>query len=316
MKRIPILIWLFILSFLWGPAFLFMKVAVQEVPPLSVAATRVGLGAAFLYLILKVQGRSLPKLGTTWLPLAVMGITSNAIPFALLSWGQQYIDSALAAILVGTMPLFTLLLAYLLGDESLSPGKLIGVVVGFGGLIALFIPALLDGVEASLWGLGATVGAAVSYSYAFVYARRRLRGLPPLVAPAMQLITASVVLVPLALIVEQPYTLPLPSGPVLLSLFLVTAWSTVLAFVVYYRVMEWANATTMSIVTYLNPIVAVILGVLILNEQPGWHGYLGGALIIAGAIFVNGLVIPGGWRRWGRWGRGTPKLVHSSGKYH
>lgn len=298
MLRLPILIWLIILSLLWGPAFLFMKVAVQEVPPLTVAAVRVGLGAALLYLILRWQGRSLPKLGPIWKHFIVMGVTSNAIPFFLLSWGQQYIDSALAAILVGTMPLFTMLLAHFLtADDTLSPGKVVGVAIGFGGLVALFIPALLDGVQATLWGLSAAIGASISYSYAFVYARQRLRGLPPLVAPTAQLITASLCLTPLSLMIERPFTLPLPSWPVLGALLLVTVWSTVLAFVLYYRVMERASATTMSVVTYLNPIVATLLGVVVLNESLGWNGYVGGTLILLSAVAINGVGVSArGWR--------------------
>lgn len=307
MLRLPTLIWLIILSLLWGPAFLFMKVAVQEVPPLTVAAVRVGLGAALLYLILRWQGRSLPKLGPIWKHFIVMGVTSNAIPFFLLSWGQQYIDSALAAILVGTMPLFTMLLAHFLtADDTLSPGKVVGVAIGFGGLVALFIPALLDGVQATLWGLSAAIGASISYSYAFVYARQRLRGLPPLVAPTAQLITASLCLTPLSLMIERPFTLPLPSWPVLGALLLVTVWSTVLAFVLYYRVMERASATTMSVVTYLNPIVATLLGVVVLNESLGWNGYVGGTLILLSAVAINGVGVPArGWRL-GRTVRRTP----------
>jgi drug/metabolite transporter (DMT)-like permease len=307
MVRLPILIWLIILSLLWGPAFLFMKVAVQEVPPLTVAAVRVGLGAVLLFLILRWQGRTLPKLGPVWRHFLVMGLTSNAIPFFLLSWSQQYIDSALAAILVGTVPLFTMLLAHFLtADDTLSPGKVTGAMIGFAGLVVLFVPALLAGVQATLWGLAAAIGASISYSYAFVYARQRLRGLPPLVAPAAQLITASLCLVPLALSIERPFTLPLPSWPVLAALLFMTLLSTVLAFVLYYRVMERASATTMSVVTYLNPIVATLLGVLVLNEALGWNGYVGGALILLSAVAVNGAGLPGGWWRWGRTWRRAP----------
>ncbi|MCL4302185.1 MAG: DMT family transporter [Anaerolineae bacterium] len=307
MLRLPILIWLIILSLLWGPAFLFIKVAVQEVPPLSVAAVRVGLGAVLLYLILRWQGRSLPKPGSVWKHFIVMGITSNAIPFFLLNWSQQYIDSALAAILVGTMPLFTILLAnFLTVDDTFSMGKVVGVVIGFGGLVVLFLPALLDGVQATVWGLSAAIGASISYSYAFIYARQRLRGLPPLVAPTAQLLTASLCLVPLALLIERPFALPLPSWPVISALLLVTILSTVLAFVLYYRVMERTNATTMSVVTYLNPIVATILGGVVLNEALAWNGYLGATLILMSALAINGAHVPAGWWRIGRQWRRMP----------
>jgi drug/metabolite transporter (DMT)-like permease len=306
MLQLPVLIWLVILSLLWGPAFLFMKVAVQEVGPLTVVAVRVGLGAALLYAILRRQGRSLPKIGPVWKHFLVMGLTSSAIPFFLLSWGQQYIDSGLAAILVGAMPLFTMLLAYFLAVDTLSGSKIAGIVIGFGGLVALFIPALADGVQATLWGLLAAIGAAINYSYAFVYARQHLRGLPPLVAPTAQLFTASLCLAPLALIIERPYTLPLPSWPVIGSLLLLTGLSTVLAFVIYYRVMERASATTMSVVTYLNPVVATILGTIILDERLGWNGLLGGGLILLSVALVNGVGTSVEWRRFGRGWRRAP----------
>ena len=129
-----VFIWLIVLALLWGPAFLFMKVAVQEIPPLTIAAVRVCLGAVLLCLILAVQGISLPKIGSHWKNFAVMGLTANAIPFAFLSWGQQYLDSAITAILMGAMPLFTMLLAHIFtADDTLSPNKVAGMLVGFGG---------------------------------------------------------------------------------------------------------------------------------------------------------------------------------------
>jgi drug/metabolite transporter (DMT)-like permease len=217
-----------------------------------------------------------------------MGFTANAIPFAFLSWGQQYIDSAVAAILMGAMPLFTMLLAHLFtADDTFSANKVAGITVGFGGLVALFLPDFFDGIHATLWGGAAVIGAAISYSVAFVYARQRLRGLPPLVGPAAQLATAALYLVPLSLIVERPYLLPMPAWPTLTSLLLLTVWSTVLAFVAYYRAMEHIGATTLSIVTYLNPVVATVLGLVVLQEQLGWNSYLGYGLIISGALIVN-----------------------------
>jgi drug/metabolite transporter (DMT)-like permease len=305
--QLSALFWLAVLALLWGPAYLFMKVAVQEVPPLTVATTRVALGAILLYLILKMQGRSLPNFGPVWARFAVMGLTANALPFFLLSWGQQYVDSALAAISVGASPLFTMLLAHFFTtDDRFSVSKMMGMVVGFGGLVVLFVPTLFERVDASLWGLAATTGAGVSYSIAFVYARQRLPQLPPLVGPAAQLLMASVWLLPIALVVDQPYTLPALSWPVIASLLLVTVWSTVLAFVIYYRVMKQFSATILSLVSYLNPIVATILGVLVLQEQLDWNGYLGYVLIILSAIIVNGTITVPGWRRLGRSWRRAP----------
>jgi len=281
------------LSLLWGPAYLYMNVAVQELPPLTLAAARVSLAALVLWLLLKLNGRSLPKTAAIWRKFAIIGLMYNALPFFLIGWGQQYIDSALAAILVGATPLFTMLLARLFPvDESLGHSKLIGAVIGFGGVILLFMPGLLAGIHLTIWGMAAALGAAASYGVAFVYTRQKLRGLPPLVGPTAQLVMASVYLVPLALIIEKPYTLAWPSATALIALLLLVLLSTVLAFVFYYRLMEQTNATTLSLVTYLNPIVATILGVGVLHEPLGWHVYFGCGLILMGAAGVNGVSFP------------------------
>lgn len=287
------------LSLLWGPAFLYMNVAVQEIPPLTLAAARVSLAALLLLLILKLQRRSLPRTAVSWKQFAITGLTYNALPFFLLSWGQQYIDSALAAILVGVTPLFTMILARLFqADDHLGREKIAGAVVGFGGVFLLFMPGLWAGVQVTIWGMAAALGAAVSYAVAFVYTRQNLRGLPPLVAPTAQLVMASVCLVPLSLIIEKPYAMDLPSATAVTALLLLILLSTVLAFVIYYRLMEQTSATTLSLVTYLNPIVATILGVVVLHEPLGWHVYSGCGLILFGAAGVNGVSFPQIARGW------------------
>ena len=285
------------LSLLWGPAFLYLNVAVREIPPLTVAAVRVSQAALILLLLLKQQGRSLPHIGTSWKHFAFTGLTYNALPFFLVGWGQQYIDSALAAILIGATPLFTMLLAQLFrADENLNRQKLVGVVVGFSGVILLFMLGLLAGVQLTIWGMMATLAGAASYGAAFVYSRQNLRGLPPLVGPTAQLMMASLYLVPLALVIEKPYTLPLPSTMAVIALLLLVLPSTVLAFVIYYRLMEQTNATTLSLVTYLNPIVATVLGVWVLHEPLGWHVYLGCGSILLGDTAVNGLSLSRLWQ--------------------
>lgn len=177
--RLKNFMWLLALAALWGPSFLFIKVAVQEIPPLTMVVGRVGIAALLLLVILRMQGRSLPKFGPVWKHFAVMALVQNALPFTLFNWGEQYIDSALAAILNGTTPLFTILLAHIfVDDDRLTSGKLLGVLVGFGGLIILIMPSLVGGIEATTWGLIAVTIAAVSYGVAMVYSRLNLRGLP------------------------------------------------------------------------------------------------------------------------------------------
>ena len=202
------LLLLITLAALWGPSFLFIKVAVEEIPPLTLVLGRVAVGAAFLLIVLLSQGRRLPTDRRLWRHLAVVAMLHNALPWVLLSWGEQYIDSALASILNGTTPLFTIILAHFLvaGDRMTVP-KMLGVLLGFAGLFLLILPSLSGGGQASTWGLLAVTGAAAVYGVAMIYSRNHLRGLPPLVAPASQLLLATAYMLPVALLVDRPVQL-------------------------------------------------------------------------------------------------------------
>ena len=286
-----VLFWLIVMALLWGPSFLFIKIAVNEIPPLTLSASRVGLASLLLLGVLWVQGRRLPKFGPIWTHFAVMGIVSNAVPFTLLNWGEQYIDSAIAAILIGTTPLFTIFLAHIfMANDRLTGRKLLGALLGFAGLSLLFGPALLGGVQATLLGLLAATTAAASYAIAIIYGKRYLHGLPPLVAPTAQLVMATVFLMPVSLVVDQPFSLALPTWPAILALAAVAVFGTTVAYVAYYHTMEFATATELSMVTYLVPIVGAVMGMVVLNERLGWNGTLGCGLIIVGVMVVNGVL--------------------------
>jgi drug/metabolite transporter (DMT)-like permease len=283
-------LWLLFLACLWGPSFLFIKVAVGEIPPITLVVGRVGLAALLLYIILRMQGRNLPQFGPVWKHVAVVGFFSNALPFVLFSWGEQYIDSALAAILNGTTPLFTIVLAHLfIADDRMTPVKVMGTLLGFGGLVLLIAPSLSEGFEATTWGLLAATTAAASYGIAIVYTRKNLRGLPPLVAPTAQLLIATIYLLPLSLLIEQPFRLPLPSWSAVAALAGLSIFGTALAFVIYYQLLETTSATYVSMVTYMAPVIGVGLGVFILNEQLSWTVYIGCGLILLGVMVVNGI---------------------------
>jgi drug/metabolite transporter (DMT)-like permease len=291
-------LWLLFLAALWGPSFLFIKVAVAEIPPLTLVVGRVGIAGILLYLILRFQGRNLLPFGPIWGHLAVVALIQNAIPFVLFGWGEQYIDSGLAAILNGTTPLFTLILAHLFTrDDRLTPTKAVGTMIGFGGLSVLIGPSLVAGIQATTWGLLAVTVASVCYGVAIIYSRRHLRGLPPLVGPTTQLLLATLFLLPLSLLIEQPYHLSAPSWPALGSLLALSVLGTGLAFVIYYVLIERVSATYLSMVTYLVPVFGVILGVWVLKEQLDWNAYLGCTLILLGVMIVNGLFRITSWQR-------------------
>ena len=283
--------WLVFLAILWGPSFLFIKVAVLEVPPVTIAALRVFLAAIVLYLLLKLRRKLLPRGWGIWKHFLIVGITNHAIPFTLFNWGEIYVDSALAAILNGTTPLFTIFFAHwLTRDDRLTPPKIAGSLVGFLGLMVIVTPKLSSGVSGTSLGIIAVTIPAICYGFSIVYTRNHLRGLPKLVAPTAQLIMASILMVPLAFLVDAPLGLEMPSWAAIFSIIAVAVMGTSLAFLVYYDLIETVQPSHLSMVTYLVPIFGIALGVLVLGEEISWLTYLGFALIILGIMIVNGVI--------------------------
>ncbi|MCA9979096.1 MAG: DMT family transporter [Anaerolineales bacterium] len=288
--RLKNFLWILLLAAIWGPSFLFIKVAVQDIPPVTLVMARVALASLTLYLIVRAQGRRLPQLGRVWRHFAFMGFFAHALPFVLFSWGELHVDSAMASILNGTTPLFTVILAhFLVADDRMTPLKLAGTLLGFVGLMALVAPSLLGGVQVETLGLLGMAVAAVCYAITIIYSRQHLRGLPPLVAPTAQLMMAAIFLLPISLIVDKPYSLAMPGWPALAGLLGLSLLGTAVAFAVYYHILEKSSATELSMVTYLIPVFGIALGVIVLGEQLTWNIYLGFAFILLGVMTVNGV---------------------------
>jgi drug/metabolite transporter (DMT)-like permease len=285
------LLLLVLLASLWGPSFLFIKVAVEDIPPMTMVLGRVGIGAIVLLFLLRLQGSRLPKWGPVWKHIAVVALIHNAIPFVLFSWGEQYIDSALAAILNGTVPFFTILLAHFFAEnDRITPVKVIGILVGFGGMVLLAVPSFGDGLEATTWGILAITAASFLYGVAIVYTRNNLRGLQPLAAPTGQMMIATLYMLPFSLLIDRPYLLPMPSLASLGSVLALGVLGTALAFTVYYKLLERASASYVSMTTYMIPVFGVILGAIVLNEAITWERVAGCGLILLGVMIVNGLL--------------------------
>jgi len=283
------LLLLLLLACLWGPSFLLIKIAVAEIPPITLVVGRVGLAAILLYLALRLGGGNLPQPGRIWIPLAVVAMFQISFPFVLLSWAEQHIDSALAAILNGLTPLFTILLAHLMTtDDKLTPAKAMGIALGLVGVVFFVAPSLQSGLQASTWGILAMIVVAASYGFAIVYGRKHLNNLSSIVAPTSQMILATLFLIPLMLIFDQPFSQPLPSPQAIGAVIAMAVFGTALAFIVYYRLLKTAPATYVSMVTYLVPVIGVVLGVVILGERLAWTDYVGFGLILLGVLIVNG----------------------------
>lgn len=283
---------LVILSILWGGSFFFVEVLVDHFPPLSIVTARVGLAAIALWGIVIALKLPLPKTTEQWISLFIVGLLNNALPFALIVWGQTQISSGLASILNATTPFFTVLIAgALLVDERITKLKLIGVGIGLLGTMVLVGPDALQGLSGSLFGQMAVMGAAICYALAAAYSRRfKAWGLSPLIIATGQVTMATLILLPLTLVIDKPwigFMLSLESG---LSLAGLVFFSTVIAYILYFRLIASAGATNAALVTFLIPISAILLGVTILGESFTWLQAAGMALIGIGLLVMDGRV--------------------------
>ena len=290
-----------LLSLLWGGSFFFVAVALEELPPLTLVTLRVGLAAALLWASAPLIGVSLPRSGAALGALALLGLANNALPFALIAWGQTRVPSGLASILNAATPLFTVLAAHVLtAEEKLSGLKLIGTVAGLAGVAWLIGPDLLSNAGAEMWAELAVLAAALSYALSAIFARRAPSlGLRPVDVAAGQATVAAVFLAPLALLVDRPWTLPMPSGATIGAVLAIAAFSTALAYIVYFRILAGAGATNVLLVTLLVPATSVILGALFLHERLALRQFLGFALIATGLAFIDGRIPRALRQKWG-----------------
>jgi drug/metabolite transporter (DMT)-like permease len=278
------------LSVLWGGSFFFVGVAVAEVPPLTLVALRVGLAAALLAAALPALGVAPPRGARAWGAIAVMGLLNNAVPFTLIVWAQQALPSGLAAILNATTPLWTVLVAHALTrEERATPGKAAGVALGFAGVAAMMGPAILGAASATGAATGAMLAATLSYACAGVWGRRfRAIGVAPMQAAFGQVAASSAIMLPLALVLERPWTLAAPSGAAMAAVLGLAAFSTALAYVLYFRILALAGAVNLLLVTFLIPVSAILLGTLVLREALEPRHLVGMALIGAGLAAIDG----------------------------
>jgi len=282
---------LVILSVLWGGSFFFAKIAVAELPPLTLVLGRVAIAAAALHLLILALGQRMPADPGLWRDFVVMGLLNNAIPFSLIFWGQQEIGSGLAAILNATTPLFTVLVAHAVTrDERATTLKLIGVALGIGGVALMIGLDRAAGIGMHLWSELAVLGAALSYAFAGVFGRR-FRGRPPLVVAGGQLTASSALILPLALLVDRPWTGASPSAGVWAALIGLALLSTALAYVIFFRILARAGATNLLLVTFLIPVSALLLGIAFLGEVLTLHQALGMLLIGCGLAVIDGRLV-------------------------
>jgi len=279
-----------LLSILWGGSFFFVGVAVKEMPPLTIVLCRVALASVILLAVVHLKGDKMPSSPGLWGGFIIMGALNNLIPFSLIVWGQTHIESGLASILNGTTPIFSVVLAHFLTkEERLASNRVTGVLIGWIGVAMLIGIESLRGFGIEVIGQIAVLGAAFSYACAAIYGRR-FKGLSPLVVATGMLCGSTIMITPLALFVDQPWNLS-PSVLTMMALFGLAAISTSLAYIIYFRVLSTAGPTNLLLVTFLIPLSAILLGVMVLGEQLDWNAFVGMGLIFIGLIAIDGRLL-------------------------
>lgn len=278
---------LIVLSLLWGSCFLIIKLAINLLPPCTLVAGRLFFASFAIVVYVYISGDKLPRLGRSWIPFLILGLTNCTVPFLLVAWGQIYIDSGLAAILGSTMPLFTVLFGLAITkSEILNRGKALGIVIGLVGVILLVGVDAMSGLKDNVLAQLANIMAAVIFAYAAVYGSL-LKNMKPVVLCAGQMLMGLFTIIPFALF-EVPWTLELSLMSVVVMAILGIVF-TVIPYVIYFYLLASIGATKTSMVTYLIPVVGVVIGMIFLNEHVSVTSILALVLILAGVVVVNGI---------------------------
>jgi drug/metabolite transporter (DMT)-like permease len=277
------------LSILWGGSFFFNGLAVRELPTFTVVLCRVLLAAVTLLLAMRLMGLPMPKGYRIWQTFFIMGAINNVVPFVLIVWGQLHIASGVAAILNATTPLLTVIVAhYLTEDEKITASKIIGIIVGFGGIV------IMIGWEVGKFGIGtiaqlAVLGAALSYAFAGVFGRRfKIVHTTPIAAAAGQVTASSIILFPIVMLIDGPWGLSMPGFTTLGAITGLAVLSTALAYMIYFRILATSGATNISLVTFLVPVSAILLGGIFLDESLLLQHFIGIFFIGLGLSIIDG----------------------------
>lgn len=281
------------LSVLWGGSFFFIEVGVRAMPPMTVVLVRVALAAAALWLYLLARRQALALAKGALPAFLLLALLNNVVPFVAFAWGQTQIASGLASILNATTPIWGVIVAHIFtDDERITPGKLLGVLLGFGGVAVMIGADLLDQIGSEVAAQLACLGATLSYALAGVYGRRFKRmGIPPAAVSTGQLTAAALVMLPLVLLFEEPsraFAAPAEAWAALVALAL---FCTSFAYILYFRLIASAGATNALLVTFLIPATAILLGSLFLGELLEPKHFAGLALIGLGLAAIDGRLV-------------------------
>jgi drug/metabolite transporter (DMT)-like permease len=275
---------LLFLGVTWGSSFVLIGVALPTIPPITITAIRCLLAALALLAAARMLGHAIPRGGRVWLSFLAMGLTNSALPFILIAGGQTRIDSSLAAILIATVPLFTLVLAHFFAGDRSTPKRVAGVAIGFGGIVLLIGPSALAGIGADLLGQIMVVGGALCFAITQVLVKRH-RGGAPVVGAACSIACSALWTIPLALLVEQPWRGAAPGAGAVAAVLVLGLLSTGFTHFVFFLLLQRTGPQFVTLNNYIAPSVGLVLGIVFLGENPHWTAYVALPVIIAG-IFV------------------------------
>ena len=274
------------LGFMWGSSYLFIKLAVDDFGTFTLVALRLVVGAILLWTVVRIAKQPLPRERRIYGHLLVMAVINITIPFLLITWAEQSVESSLAAILTSPVPLFAIVLSSIfLHDEPMRVNGVVGLVVGFIGVVIITSRGL-TGEGSSVIGELALLGAAFSYACGAVYSRRNVRGLAPMIPAVFQVTFAAIITGVVALLFEAPWTAT-PDAEAIFSILWLGILGSGLAYLFVFRLFANWGATRTTLVAYLIPVVGIVLGYLVLAEPIDATIIIGTALVIAGIGLVN-----------------------------
>jgi drug/metabolite transporter (DMT)-like permease len=282
-----------VLALIWGGAFFFIGVAVRHVQPLTYVWLRLTIAAAAMWAYVHFRGEKLDLPRSAWGSILLLALLNNALPFALFGWGQTHIASGLASILNATTPIWGVVVAHFLThDERMTPRKIAGVLLGFGGVATMIGPSLLSSLGSSAIAQLACVTASLSYALAAVWARRfKRQGISPLSVTTGQLSAGALMMLPISMLVDRPWTHAFPPLTAWAAITALALFCTALGYVLYFRLIATSGATNALLVTLLVPPVAILLGGLFLGETLAPQDFLGLGLIALGLAAIDGRLL-------------------------
>ncbi|WLS04162.1 DMT family transporter [Shinella oryzae] len=277
---------LLVLSTLWGASYTFIKIGVETIPPVTLIAARTLIAGAVLVAVLRMRGLKLPADRQVWGRFLFQACLNSVVPFTLIAWAEQTTDAGLATILNSTSPIFAFLLtAQITRHEAVTGRKLFGVAAGLIGICLIVGIETLGGVGHELWAQLAIVAATICYAGAAIFGKN-FRGLDPMMPAAGSLICGAVILIPISLVVDRPWTLSVSAGSAY-ALLALSVFSTALAFVIYFRLVQTVGSVGTTAQAYLRVPIGVAIGVLFLGETLSSTAWVGLACVVAGVVAMT-----------------------------